>query len=84
MKKLLALLGLFAISSAPKTVQAEVKPEVKPSQDFLTAKRMRSEMMLRERYLSWGLKEFNIDGIVVYAINRKNAERKASKKLAIA
>lgn len=40
--------------------------------------RVREEKAL-ERKLKQGLKEFDINGIYVVALNRKNAERKAAK-----
>ena len=38
------------------------------------------EERLRKYYLSKGLKQFNIDGVWIWARNRKNAERKAKNK----
>lgn len=38
------------------------------------------EERLRKYYLSKGLKEFNIDGKIVWARNQTNAERKAKNQ----
>ncbi|HYW34169.1 MAG TPA: hypothetical protein VE868_02075 [Balneolaceae bacterium] len=84
MKKLHSLMMMYAAMGAMmpfsehyKEAQRQLTP-----QELEQIERLREEKAL-ERKLKQGLKKWDINGICVIALNRKNAERKAEKIVAL-
>ena len=77
MKKIFALLAMFAITSSVNEVRA-VKT-IEQEDDIPKEKEFKLKAKERKIALSHGLKEFNIYGVVVFASNIKVAEKKVRK-----
>jgi hypothetical protein len=70
--------AIMALAYASSTIP--YSPELNsPEPTLLTPEEV--EERRRRVLANHGLKEFDIDGVIVWAINRKNAERKAKKLL---
>lgn len=80
MKKIAQLMMMFAAMGAmmPDSFGGRNYREELTPEELAQIERVREQKAL-ERKKQQGLKEFNIDGIKIWALNEKNAIRKAGK-----
>lgn len=78
--KMLSAIYPFIVMESMKRELEEPRPPI-PPKVLAERRKKRLEYEDMERKKAQGLKLFNINGVEVWALNQKNAERKAKKLL---